>query len=404
MSRCKGSEGMKAVEDLSKDSKPEPGHVPAKKSTRRKKRSMVIHDSLSAPKPKPASSKLKLKGVQKLTPEEHKATDTMQAIKNSRKTLKVHLLPAKMKTLTPNEDSEHLEEYQPKLDDEIQVHKNVDEVMKDADAIELGKEEGEMNDVEKDATKQDKDVDDLAMNVETAAQEIQMTTTSVTLKESSVIAPESSTQSVSSGFTNQFFNFPSDVNLTGIVKESANADISSLMDVPIQHATPQLQSLSLFRVPISIILKTSTLPPIPKVLTKTPVTTIPPPHLVTTTPVVLRVAELENEVSEIKKSDHYSKALAALKSHVPKDKNAMDKVVADIVKDHKRRHNDDEGDADEGPSAGSNRSKSTKKRRTKEPEPSKKTSTTKETPKGKAPAKCSKTGKSASTKEPIEEP
>ncbi|GJS72891.1 hypothetical protein Tco_0705732 [Tanacetum coccineum] len=48
--------------------------------------------------------------------------------------------------------------------------------------------------------------------------------------------------------------------------------------------------------------------------------------------------------------------------------------------------------------------KKTKRRRTKKSESSKKPSTTKETPKGKAPSKGSKTGKSASTKELVEEP
>ncbi|GKE92471.1 hypothetical protein Tco_1573566, partial [Tanacetum coccineum] len=48
--------------------------------------------------------------------------------------------------------------------------------------------------------------------------------------------------------------------------------------------------------------------------------------------------------------------------------------------------------------------KKTKSRRTKESESLKKPSSTKETPKGKAPTKGSKTGKSASAKEPIEEP
>ncbi|GKA16598.1 hypothetical protein Tco_0696345 [Tanacetum coccineum] len=48
--------------------------------------------------------------------------------------------------------------------------------------------------------------------------------------------------------------------------------------------------------------------------------------------------------------------------------------------------------------------KKTKRRRTKESKSSKKQSTTKETPKGKALSKGFKTGKSASTKEPVEEP
>ncbi|GJW22375.1 hypothetical protein Tco_0032997 [Tanacetum coccineum] len=56
----------------------------------------------------------------------------------------------------------------------------------------------------------------------------------------------------------------------------------------------------------------------------------------------------------------------------------------------------DKGVADTG--------KKTKRRRTKESKSSKKPSTTKETPKGKAPSKGSKTGKSASAKELVEEP
>ncbi|GJS63902.1 hypothetical protein Tco_0678466 [Tanacetum coccineum] len=85
------------------------------------------------------------------------------------------------------------------------------------------------------------------------------------------------------------------------------------------------------------------------------------------------------------------------------DEKAMDKGVADIVKIYKRQHDDDD-DNDEDPSAGPNQGNKTKRRRTKELESSKKPSTTKETPKGKALSKGSKTGKSASVKEPVEEP
>nr|GFA59478.1 hypothetical protein [Tanacetum cinerariifolium] len=66
-------------------------------------------------------------------------------------------------------------------------------------------------------------------------------------------------------------------------------------------------------------------------------------------------------------------------------------------------HDDDDKD-DEDPLARPNHGKMTKRRRTKESESSKKPSTTKETPKGKAPSKGSKTGKYASAKEPAEEP
>ncbi|GJY52642.1 hypothetical protein Tco_0443489 [Tanacetum coccineum] len=81
------------------------------------------------------------------------------------------------------------------------------------------------------------------------------------------------------------------------------------------------------------------------------------------------------------------------------DENAIDKGVADTVKDHKRKHDDDKD-----PPAGPNQGKKIKRRRTKESESSKKPSTTKETPKVKAPTKGSKTGKFALVKESVEEP
>ncbi|GJW85994.1 hypothetical protein Tco_0159139 [Tanacetum coccineum] len=68
------------------------------------------------------------------------------------------------------------------------------------------------------------------------------------------------------------------------------------------------------------------------------------------------------------------------------------------------RPNNDDDDDDEDPPAGQNQGKNTKSRRNKESESSKKPSSTKETPKGKAPSKGSKFGKSTSTKEPFEKP
>nr|GEZ77607.1 hypothetical protein [Tanacetum cinerariifolium] len=77
----------------------------------------------------------------------------------------------------------------------------------------------------------------------------------------------------------------------------------------------------------------------------------------------------------------------------------MDKGVANTVKDYKRKHDDDED-----PLAGPNQGNNFKRRRTKDLELSNKPSTTKETPKGNAPSKGSKTSKSATTKEPVKEP
>ncbi|GJR04725.1 RNA-directed DNA polymerase, eukaryota, reverse transcriptase zinc-binding domain protein [Tanacetum coccineum] len=91
----------------------------------------------------------------------------------------------------------------------------------------------------------------------------------------------------------------------------------------------------------------------------------------------------------------------ALMKSLIEDENAMDKEVADTVKDYKRKHDgdDDDDDDDEGPPAGSNQGKSAKKRRKKEFESAKKPSST-----GKDPKLGSKTGKSAPTKDPVEEP
>nr|GEX46254.1 hypothetical protein [Tanacetum cinerariifolium] len=92
----------------------------------------------------------------------------------------------------------------------------------------------------------------------------------------------------------------------------------------------------------------------------------------------------------------------ALMEALIEDENAMDKGVADTIKNDKRKHHDD--DEDEDPPAGPNEAKITKRRITKESESFEKASTTKETPKGKAPSKGFKAGKYASVKEPVEEP
>ncbi|GJV59367.1 hypothetical protein Tco_1465467 [Tanacetum coccineum] len=208
-------------------------------------------------------------------------------------------------------------------------------------------------------------------------------------------------------------------------KDSINTYVSSLLDIPIQQETPQTQSLSAQKVPVSVIPETTNLPPIPKIVTETLVSTtipspqvtpiisivqqtptpIPTPPITTDAPTIittvhesnalsaveLRVAKLEKDVSELKTVDHSSEAIA----HLPE----LTKKLT-LTTEQEYEKNDD----DEDPPARPNKGKKTKRRRTKESESSKKPSSTKETPKGKAPTKGSKTGKSAPTKEPVEEP
>ncbi|GJR43370.1 hypothetical protein Tco_1311473, partial [Tanacetum coccineum] len=79
--------------------------------------------------------------------------------------------------------------------------------------------------------------------------------------------------------------------------------------------------------------------------------------------------------------------------------DAIARGQADPEKVLRKRDRDDED-----PSAGPNQGKKTKRSRTKESEPSKKSSTSKESSKGKSPAKTSKSGKSMTAEEPVEEP
>ncbi|GJY41502.1 hypothetical protein Tco_0428772 [Tanacetum coccineum] len=58
----------------------------SEKAGSRSSRSVVIQDTPSAHKPKPATLKPKLKGVQTLTPKEQEAADAMQDLKESKKT------------------------------------------------------------------------------------------------------------------------------------------------------------------------------------------------------------------------------------------------------------------------------------------------------------------------------
>ncbi|GJW70674.1 retrovirus-related pol polyprotein from transposon TNT 1-94, partial [Tanacetum coccineum] len=234
------------------------------------------------------------------------------------------------------------------------------------------------------------------------------------VKEATEFPLPPSSLSVLSGFGTQFFNSSFDISLTGELKDTTEADVSSLMDVHIQHETPHIKSPLVQQVHVSVILETINLPPIDEILTETPVSTD------------LRVANLEKDVSELKKIDHSTEAFVVLKTQVPfvidnylgskvpkkqtptvnleqeskkspseilkikkeqaekqkmpqftikstnKDESAIDKGVVDTVKDHKRKHDDDEDDNDEDPLAGPNQGKKKKRRRTKESESSKK--------------------------------
>nr|GEZ49486.1 hypothetical protein [Tanacetum cinerariifolium]GEZ50048.1 hypothetical protein [Tanacetum cinerariifolium] len=193
-----------------------------------------------------------------------------------------------------DEDDDHIsdiqdtddEDTQTKSDEDeiykytIQVHKDVDVEMVGVETFEFeNKERDEMTDAAKadvEKTAKEKGDAELARNSMTSDYQVKVSTE---------LPLPSFSLSVSSGFGTHFLNLFSNVSLTGVLKDSVEAEISSLMDVHIQQETPQIQSSLVLKVPVSMILKTTTLPPIQEIYTETLVSTaLSPPHV---TPTIL---------------------------------------------------------------------------------------------------------------------
>ncbi|GJW69927.1 hypothetical protein Tco_0126844, partial [Tanacetum coccineum] len=441
-SRGKGSQGKKTGDvsletiDVSEESEPEPldkfisltkaeeeeaarqVHVTharivtestKKKTGSQSSRSVVIKDTPSAPKLKPAASKPKLKGVQSLTPAEKEVADIMQALKESKKTSKrqpgtkdssegTGTIPGvpDESTVVSATSSERTGTKPGVLDEEkdiseeklflsgdlnkkvntlkktnlikrrmikivalimkamiisykIHVHKDVVAKMAKPETVE---HENKEKDVITDVAKPD-----VEKSVEEVGDAEKVVGSNFQVKESTEFHLPSSSLSVSSGFGTQLFNSSFDISLTGALKDTAEVDVSSLMDIHIQQDTPQIQSPSVLKVLVSVILETTNLLPIHVVLTETPVsaavssphvtptistvkqtTPIPTPPITTDAPTIttvlpesdalsvvqLRVVKLEKDVSELKKIDLFAEALATLNSQVP---NVVDEYL-----------------------------------------------------------------------------
>nr|GEV86178.1 reverse transcriptase domain-containing protein [Tanacetum cinerariifolium] len=190
---------------------------------------------------------------------------------------------------------------------------------------------------------------------------------------------------------------------------SLDAEINSLLEVKIQFKVLHNRSSSMLGVLASVISEPSVLIPVQESPSIATITTLPPPS--STDNAALKEYDQKSARYQTMHANKYfntnpsnNRLYHALMEALIVDKNAMDNGVADTVQDHKRKHDDNEEDNDEDPPAGPNQGKQTKRRRTKDLDSLKKPSTTKETPKGKALSKCSKTGKSTLSKEPVEEP
>nr|GEW86753.1 hypothetical protein [Tanacetum cinerariifolium] len=375
------------------ESEPEPKLAKKKTSSKRRVRkkaggksskSVVIQDTLSAPKSKPTTSKTKLKGSPSLTPEEQEAAEIMQAPKERKKSGKRQ----------PGTEGSH-----EGTDDDV------DDVGGDhiSDTQMLMMKMSKLNLI-KMLSISDEEITD------TAKADAKKTSEAKDDAKKTEFLPSSSSLSVSLGFGDQFLKLSSDSFLSPSML-SVHVSVIFKPTVPtLVHEYPSttiattLPPLSISTTPL--VPQQTTIPiPTPTITTDAPTITTDVLKSNAITAVELRVAKLERDMFELKTVDHSNEALLFL-SQVPSVVNNYlgSKGVVDTVKDHKRNHGDDEDDDDEDPLARPNHSKKTKRRRTKESESTKKPSSAKETPKSKASTKGSKISKSASAKEPVEEP
>ncbi|GJT78085.1 retrovirus-related pol polyprotein from transposon TNT 1-94 [Tanacetum coccineum] len=246
-----------------------------KKTSSKSSRSVVIQDTLSAPKPKPATSKPKLKGVQSLTPEEQEAADVM-----------IPGVPDESTVIsaTTSEGTDT----KPGVLDEEKVITEEKIILKWGSKQESKySEEDQLDDEEKD----DKEGDDEDAEIESDEDEIYKYKIRVR-KDKDVEMINAKVEDSEKGFGDQFLKLSFDNSLVSTIKDNTDAEINSLLEVKIQYKVPHIQSPSVLRVPVFVISEPTVLTP-------------------------LRVAKLEKDVSEQKNINHSAETIATLKSQVP---------------------------------------------------------------------------------------
>ncbi|GJS60830.1 hypothetical protein Tco_0655614 [Tanacetum coccineum] len=285
-SRDKGSQRKKTVDDsqetvdVSEESEPEP--KPVKRKTASKSISKteaeeaeaarqvhatharIVTESIPKPTRRRKSGKVtsdppkKLKGVPSLTPEEQEAADTMQALKESRKTSKTQpgtgrsseelstytgfLMTVRnretklggrrarmIKMIDANDEGDtYISDNQDADDEDAETESDEDEIYK------YKIRDEEITDAAKEDAKKTSEVKDDAKKTE--------------------LPPTSSSLSVSSGFGDRFLQLSFDSSLVSNVKDTTDSMIKSLLEVKIQSEVPHNQSLSMLSVPVFVLL------------------------------------------------------------------------------------------------------------------------------------------------------
>ncbi|GJV85182.1 hypothetical protein Tco_1525080 [Tanacetum coccineum] len=274
-----------------------------KKSGGRSSRGVTIKDTSSVPKPKPATSKPKLKVIRGSS----EGTGTIQGVPNESTVIyatssegtgtKPGVLDEEKDITEENvilewgskQESEYSEEDQhddeEKDDKEGDADDEDDETKSDEDdiykyKIHVGKDDDEemLNAKSEDSGKGDAKVSDAAK------EDVEKTEEAKDDSKKAELPPTSSSLSISLGFNDQFLKLSSDTSLVGTVKDTIDEKISSLLDIKIQSEVPHFQSSSVLRVPVSVISKPTVLTPVQETSLADPVTTLPLSSVFTTPP------------------------------------------------------------------------------------------------------------------------
>ncbi|GJT50465.1 hypothetical protein Tco_0976622 [Tanacetum coccineum] len=241
----------------------------------------------SEPEPEPAKKKTpgrtKLKGAPSLTPQEQEATDIMQALKESKKTSR-----RQPGTRGSNEGTGS----KPGVLNEstvISATSSERTEIKDVEGEEYNKGEEKVTDAAKEEDEKTSEAKDDAKKTELPSSSLSL------------------------------------------------SDLQVLPDIPSNKRNPPDQSPSVQTIPVSVILETTNLPPIPEIITEILVSIVDPSPQVT--PIISIIYEIRKTLSELK-LDHTSEALAVLQSQVPividsylDTKEPIEEPIAEVIID-----------------------------------------------------------------------
>ncbi|GKC73608.1 hypothetical protein Tco_1119491, partial [Tanacetum coccineum] len=131
-----------------------------------------------------------------------------------------------------DEGYDHVSDTQDADDEDDETESNEDEIYKYKICVRKD-EDVEMKDAEVEETDKGEE------NVTYAAkEEAENTSKAKDDTKKTELPPSSSSLSVSSGFGKQFLKLSFDSSLVSTVKDTVDADVSSLLDIPIQQETP----------------------------------------------------------------------------------------------------------------------------------------------------------------------